>query len=261
MLCDDPLVRAFRRYGYNVVGLPSPRFTPLLVLESDGRKSARPIGPLERELAATGSIEPPPITRDEPAPDLAVKVTRRLDPRVALDFLTPVLESIGIGSSVTAALGRSRSIEIAVRNPVTDRVEVGDLARYLESEIRPGSRHVQQAAEAGHLYVVTSVLKSRSVAVTTSRSAAQEAKAVASVSAAASVEVQVASGRHDDAMVTFTGPAPLGFAFQAVRIVYEDGEYTDFLTANGLIGFAHPGDQTGPQEGMLLVDDDLLDIA
>lgn len=261
MLCDDPLVRAFRRYGYNVIGLPSPRFTPLLVLESDGRRSARPIGPLERELAAAGSIAPPPITRDEPAPDLEVKATRRLAPRVALDFLAPVLEVIGVGSGVTAALSRSRSIEIAVRNPTKDRVEVGDLARYLESEIRPGSRHVQRAAEAGHLYVVTSVLKSTSVAVTTARAAAQEARAAASVAAAASVEVEAASGREEDATVTFTGPEPLGFAFQAVRIVYEDGEYTDFLTANGLIGFALPGEQTRPQEGMLLVDEDLVDIA
>jgi hypothetical protein len=64
------------------------------------------------------------------------------------------------------------------------------------------------------------------------------------------------------ATVSFKGGASLSFAFQAIKLLYEDGQYVDFATARGLSGFALPAPDglTGPVEGMLALDEDLIEL-
>lgn len=259
MRCDDPLLRAFKAYGYNVVRLPSASFTPLLLLESDGRRTTRRIGPVALELPGLSPEALPRLHEDDPAPDLAVQTTRQFSGRLVADFLGPILALMGADLGVSGALGDARGLSIVLRDVRRDWVDVGELARYLESGVGAGSRHVMEAANQGHLYVVNAILKSASFATGVDREVARQVQARASIAGPLEVAVQHSGERGDSTVVSFTGRTPLTFAFQAVRLVYEDGVYTDFATAKGLSGYAMPGAEL-PVEGMLVLDDDLVEV-
>jgi hypothetical protein len=259
MWCDDPLVRAFRRLGYNVLRIPSASFPPLLLLESDGSRQTRPIGPLEDELPAPSGPPIPEVRRDDAAPDIAVRSTRRLGGELGVEVLQPILALMG-APAIAGALSGTRKLSIVLRDVRRDWVQPGSLARYLESGSRPASKHVRKATEDSRLFVVTSVLKSTSLAILVDRNVAQTIQAQGGAPGIP-LNVDVGQSREsaDTSVVVFTGQTPLTFAFQAVRLVYEDGVYSDYASAHGLSGYAWSMD-AGPAEGMLLLNDDLNEI-
>jgi hypothetical protein len=258
MWCDDPLIRAFQRLGYNVLRMPSASFAPLLLLESDGSRQTRPIGPLEDELPSpTGRL--PEVRRDDAAPDIAVTRTRRLGGELGVGFLEPILALMG-APVIAGALSGARKLSIVLTNVRRDWVQPGGLARYLESGAVAGSEHVSKATEDNRLFTVTSVLKSTSLATVVDREVAQSIRAEAAAPGIpVKVEVEQSRETADSSVLTFTGGMPLAFAFQAVRLIYEDGIYSDYATAMGLSGHAWATD-AGPVEGMLLLNDDLNEI-
>jgi hypothetical protein len=261
MLCSDPLVRAFKGYGYNVVRLPSRRFTPLLLLESDGRRKTQAIGPLERNLPAPPGTETPAVHRDDPAPDLKVKTTRRVSGHIAGSFLRPVLAAMGVDFKASATLATARSVVIALHKVRRDWVALGEVAEYLESGTGQATNHVRAAAGRGALFVVTAVLKSDEFSVGVDQSVAEQVEASVPVGGPVTISVRPQAEQADASEVSFTGRHPLAFAFQAVKLIYSDGQYVDFATANGLSGYALPATASGFTEGMLEIDDDLVEVA
>jgi hypothetical protein len=168
---------------------------------------------------------------------------------------------MGGGAGVSATLSGARGLRIVLREVRRDWIDLGELARYLESGTGPGSQHVSTAARDGRLYVVTAVLKSSSFATVVDRGSAQRINAQAALAGQVDVQVRHSTDRTDAAVIEFTGPTPLAFAFQAIRLVYEDDVYTDFVTAHGLRGFELPGTTELPLEGMLLLEEDLAELA
>jgi len=258
MLCSDPLVGAFKRYGYNVVRLPSTQFTPLLLLERDGRRGARAIGPIGQSLPAAAAL--PEVHRDDPAPDLDVTTTSELRGQVAASFLGPVLALMGAGAHAAVSLAGARSVVLALRGVRRDWVALADVADYLESGTGSGSHHVREAAIKDRLFVVTAVLKSEEFSLGLDQSVA-EAISGAAPAGPVSISLGQSAGRAGSSVVSFRGGEPLSFAFQAVQLLYQDGQYVDYATARGLSGFALTAQAGGPTEGMLSLDDDLVEIA
>jgi hypothetical protein len=161
---------------------------------------------------------------------------------------------------IAATLSSARELRINVKDVRRDWLQPGDLARYLESGVQPGSEHVRKASESGLLFIVTSVLKSASLATVIDREVAETIRATAPTPGLpVAIKVEQSRNNADASIVTFTGPMPLTFAFQAVRLVYEDGAYSDFASAHGLSGYAW-GTDAGPAEGTLLLHDDLNEI-
>ena len=258
MWCDDPLVRQFRRLGYNVLRLPTAGFVPLLLLESDGRRRARPVGHARREFRAEG-VPLPKVRRNDAAPNITVTRTASLSLRPAARFLDPLLGALG-APSVGAELRRARSLQIVLEDVRRDSIQRGDLARYLESDVEPASDHVLKATQSNQLFVVTSVLRSTTVSILVDRRVAEALRAQAGAPGLP-VAIGVGEARQsDDALaVTLKGSDSLTFAFQAVRLVYDAGGYSDYASAHGLTGFAWDTRET-PVEGMLSLDDDLNEI-
>jgi hypothetical protein len=260
MLCSDPLIRAFKGYGYNVVRLPSMQFTPLLLLESDGRRTAHAIGPIDRNLPAHSACALPTVHRDGQAPDLDVKTTNQVRGRIAAGFLGPVLAAMGADANAAVTLASARSVVIALRDVRRDWVELGEVAEYLESGTGPGSIHVREAARRGGLFVVTAVLKSKDFSVSVDRSVAEQVRASVPAAGPVTTSIEETVEQTESSVVSFRGRLPLSFAFQAVKLLYEDGQYVDFMTAKGLSGFALAASAPGMVEGMLGLEDDLVEI-
>jgi hypothetical protein len=262
MLCPDPLVRAFKRYGYNVIRLPSSEFTPLLLLESDSRNSAHAFGPVDSNLPALASQPLPVVHSDAPGPDLDIKATNQVSGKVAAGFLGPVLAALGADASASVSLASARSVVITLRDVRRDWVSLGELAEYLESGTGAGSAHLRAAADRGALFVVTAVLKSNEFSVGVDRSVAEQLSATAPAAGPVAVSADLRAATSSSATVSFKGGVSLSFAFQAIKLLYEDRQYVDFATARGLSGFAlaAPDGLTGAVEGMLALDEDLIEL-
>jgi hypothetical protein len=258
MFCDDPLVLAFRRIGYNVVRFPSLSYRPLLLLESDGRRAARSVGPLETELASTGP--PPSISTAQPAPDIEIQTTRKLSGKLALDVLRPLLAAIGANATASASVTETSAASVSLQAVTRDSVAPGDLARYLEGDVRARSSHVEDAAASGRLYVVTGVLRSAALSLRLDAAVARQAQVSVSPGDALQVTVGPEDSTDRSCELTFVGPQALAFAFQAVKLVYEHGIYMDFETAHGLSGFELRSAGDGPPEGALMMDDGLVEL-
>jgi hypothetical protein len=106
--------------------------------------------------------------------------------------------------------------------------------------------------------VVTSVLKSNAFQLTVGRETAQNVMAGAAGGAVgkATVEARRSDATHEQ--IAFTGPEALSFAFGAARLLFEDGEYADYASAQGLTGF-EAGTGVGSGIGELLLDADVLE--
>jgi hypothetical protein len=260
MWCDDPLVRAFRRLGYNVLLAPSANFAPLLVLESDGHRRVAPIGPLKHELPAPADHPLPTVHQNDAAPNITVTRTRRLDGKLGVDALARLLAPLGV-PGVAGALSRASGLEIVLKDVRRDWSSSGDVARYLESGAQAGSEHVRNATADSRLFVVTSILKSASLSTIVTRKVAESIEAEAGVPGSpVDISLEETAASSHSTVVTFTGQSALSFAFQAVRLIYEDGVYTDYASAHGMSGYALEA-ESGAAEGMLLLDDDLIELA
>lgn len=258
MRCTDPLVKAFKRLGYNVIKLPSTEFRSLLLVESDGRHAVRGYGPLERSLP--GSTPLPVVHLDDPAPAIDVRTTNELQGKAAADFLGPVLAAMGASPVVSLSLGTARSTRISLRDTRRDWVSMDELATYLEAANTPATNHLRNVALRNELFVVTAILKSDEFTVLTDRSVAETIGASVPITGPVSVSMEASGKQAKFTSVHFKGAESLAFAFQAVQLLYEDGQYVDYCTAHGLSGFALEGSLTRPVEGMLLVDDDLVEV-
>src|SRR5207244_274305 len=110
-------------------------------------------------------------------------------------------------------------------------------------------------------FIVTSILKSASLATVVERHVAQSIKAYAGAPGMpVEITAEQSAESKEATVVTFSGQSQLTFAFQAVRLIFEDGVYTDYASAHGLTGYAW-ATGAAPAEGMLLLDDDLNEIS
>jgi hypothetical protein len=261
MRCNDPLVRSFRDYGYNVIRLPSASFTPLLLLESDGRRVLRSIGPLETELPSTAGRPLPDVRTNVPVADLTVTSSKRFAGKVVADFLAPLLAAMGGGVGLSAGLSRGSDLVVSLREVYRDSVAPGEVTRYLEAGIGAASEHARRAADSNQLWLATAILKSATFDVTMGRDLAQGFKAGApELAGAVDLHLEADTAQAGRSVVSFTGPRQLAFAFQAVKLLYEDGEYVDYQSGTGLVGYELPGDEGYAVPGQLLLDDDLVEF-
>jgi hypothetical protein len=260
MWCDDPLIKAFKTYGYNILRLPSASFCPLLVLESGGRRAVKALGPIAQELPPLSSSTLPPIHQDDAVPDIGLRRTKKVSGKGVANFLNPVFTLLGLDAGFGAIIQETQEISIVLRSVKRDWIARGDLARYFESGTGAGSRHVSEAAERGRLYLVTSILKSRDFGVSVRPEVSRRLQIQAETAGPVGVSVDLAASDGSTQLVIFTGHQALTFGFQAIRLVYEDGAYSDFASAAGIVGYELPA-SGAPTEGTLVVDEDLVETA
>ncbi|HTW02612.1 MAG TPA: hypothetical protein VMF87_20070 [Streptosporangiaceae bacterium] len=256
-MCNDPLLRSFRNIGFNVVRLPSASFAPFLLLESEGHRRVRVVGELGADLTAA-SAPLPAIESDVTVANVAVTTSSRVKGSVVVRFLDPFLGLLGILPSASASLAQEKDVSITITDVKRDAIRPGQLAGYLEDNLSAQSNHIRRIAAQKELFVTTAVLKSNSFSITLGRETASQLSAGAS---AAPVQVQVAADRGSAGrqVISFSGGQSLVFAFQAARLQYEDGEYLDYASASGLIGYQRPAESSGFSPGDLRLDDDALE--
>jgi len=257
VICTDPLVKAYKDEGFNLLRVPRADFSPLLLLYSDGRSGLAPLGRLPTELPGTGRV--PRVSRNEPMADISRNRTSRLHISVGTEVIASLLTAAGIpgAPTVAAELTREDRVAIVLKNVTRDSIQVGDLADYVESGLSPRTGHVRSLGERGKLYVVTTVARSDSIQIETATSTAARVKAAASAGPF-TPDVELPGSASGRATVTYPSKDVLTFGFRAIQLASRDGRWGVYSDVHGKIAYALPPHQRRPR--LLVLDADLADV-
>jgi hypothetical protein len=234
---SDPLLTALKSFGYCIIRLPKTDIKPLQILVKQGNNLER-LGELTTLLVAGSHIPLPEVSRDVVASNIIGAQTGNLKIGVGLSLLGNIIGAMG-GSSLglDVEYKHAKSAAFEFHGVLEDRVEVAKLDQYLaDADVNPYSRSVATLLEADDIFITTAVIKSRVFTLEAKKSDETGlALNVPVIQQIVGTNVKVGTHNTVASKVTYEGPIPLVFGFQAVRVYYDDGRYTAFkpLKAGG----------------------------
>lgn len=235
MSCSDPYLKELRSRGYNVVRLPKADIRPLQLLSKRGDTLDR-IGELATVLPPGGPVPLPPVKLDTPVAGLSGQRSGELSLGIGLSVLGTVIGAMG-GSKLGLDLSykNAKSVTFEFTDVLEDRIEIAALDQYLAvADVSPFSAFVSKLLEADQLYLTTATIKSKKIGVESKGSSnAGVDVSVPEIKGVVGGNVKVGAGSERSSKVTFEGPLPLVFGFQAVRLFYEKGRYQRFEVLRG----------------------------
>ena len=254
----DPILELLKEYSYTAVRLPRTGIEPLQVLQKQGNDLII-LGEL-RELMEPNSTPYPTISADKQAGFINGKSSRELKLAVGVSMLGNLIGAMtGTKLKLNPAFGPARSMSYQFDDVMMKDVNQIELSKYLgTSRLAAGLDSIKLLVEAGELFVITSVIKSKKFTAT-----AQDANG-----ASVPIDVEVLKGmaggsvnfkveRADESRVTFEGPDQLVFGIQAAQIEYTDGRITGLkqikATGSAVRGLPDVG-STKPAYAMLETD-------
>jgi hypothetical protein len=230
MLCKDTFLTYLKSFGYLVVRLPRADIKPLQVLAGNGSDLSN-IGDLASLLIAGTNIPLPLIKENQLTASISGQRTSDLSLGVGLSILGSVIGAMGgskLGLDVKYEQAKTAAFEF--QDVYEDKVEVIKLDQYLaEADVNPFSRYVAELLEADELCVTTSTIKSNKFTVEAKKSDDSALDvSIPEIQDIVGGNVKVSGSSQTTSKVTYESQVPLVFAFQAVRLFYDQGRYTAF---------------------------------
>ena len=234
MSCGDPYLKELRSKGYNVVRLPKADIRPLQLLAKRGDTLDR-IGELATVLPVA-QVPLPPVTADTPVASLSGVHSGEFSLGFGLSILGSIIGAMGgskLGLDVTYKNAKSVTFEFL--DVLENRIEIAKLDQYLAgADVSPFSAYVAKLLEADQLFLTTATVRSNKFAVESKGSGNTGVDvSVPEIKGVVGGNVKVGGGSDRSSKVTFEGPLPLVFGFQAVRLFYEKGRYQRFEVLSG----------------------------
>ena len=230
MSCKDRSVTHLKSFGYNVIRLPKADIAPLQIFTSK-KGTLQPLGDLPSVFIPVETVSVPAIKKDTAVASLSGQKTGDLSVGIGLNILGAVIGAMG-GSKLGLDLQykNARTVVFSYGDVTEDSIQVIDLDKYLsKSDVDPTSKHVAQLLEADEIFVITSVIKSKSITVEGKKKDNTDVKVdVPVIKEIVGGNIGVTTNSNSDSKVTYTGTIPLGFGFKAVRLFYDNGEYQRF---------------------------------
>jgi hypothetical protein len=229
MPCSDPYIKALKDAGYNVVRLPKADIRPGQLLSRNGKDLSR-LGELGDLLRST-AVAAPAVRADQKVANLSGKRTGEMTIGVGLSLLGTIIGAIG-GSKLGLDLKyqKSRSAVFEFQDVLEDRIEILKLDAFLaQADVNPTSAHVRDLLFDDELFVVTSTVKTTKLAIETKDESKKGVEvSVPEIQQVVGANVKVSGAGEKTSQVTYEGPIPLVFGFQAIQLDYEDGHYKRF---------------------------------
>lgn len=252
MWCADPYVQLLRRRGYCLVRLPRADLRPAQVLARMG-KELQTIGEL-RTAFMQGDAPLPPVHENVRVADLQGSATGRLGAGLGLSILGDVIAALGGGTvGLESAYQRARRFTFTFHEVLRDDIDLVLLDRFLATaDLPPGSTSVKRMLDADELYVITATLKTRSLSV--EAQGEQGSKLAVDASAVQKVvggKVSVSGEQTALSKVTYEGPVPLVFGFQAVQLLYQEGTFSAMQPLGAGLSLGDEEEEAPRAHGML----------
>lgn len=234
--CKDPTLKALKSIGYNVVLLPRVDLRPTQLLVANDKRLSR-LGEMATVFVQRPGAPPlPAIGPDRPGPNIAITKTAALDATVGLNILGGLISALG-GSTLglNLAFAKAAKIQMEYSGTKENAAEPAAIDQFLAGAgLNPFSKAAKDMLEADLVYVVTSTLKANKVNVTATDANKHAIGIDVPVLAnAVGGSMKVTASSSTATTVTFEGEVPLAFAFQAIRLFFEDGAYRTFKPTAG----------------------------
>ena len=248
-------------FGYSVMAYPRQDIgLPLDVLARYGKRLIFQ-GTLGDILVPDG-VEMPVVSQNNDAPSISGHRTDKHKKGCSINILAGVIRALG-GSSVglDVSYTSAKAIQFEMEDVKEDRIKPVELDSFLtKADMRPDLGHVLvKLLDADRIYVVTSTLKSDKISVSASSATGSAVKInVSEQNEIVGAKVTVSGESEVSVQLTYKGQYRLPFAIQAVRLFYENGQFSIFtpmkpgvvlaLAASeaGLPGPSQPMDEIEP---------------
>ncbi len=221
----DQSITFLRQYGYSVFRYPRASAQPLELMHRDGKDLSR-LGTLP-QLITVGAEPLPAIARDEtPGIDIDGTETSKVNVAIGVSILGSFIGALGGGNlGLSVGFQKARTVTFRYAGVMEDRVDVLALERCINagqvlSSIPPGT--IDKLID-DEVYVITSVLKTRSIIVNAQGETGHSVDLdVPVIKGAVGGSVKTEVGGALASSVRFEGDVPVAFALQAVQLVFDD---------------------------------------
>ena len=227
MFCSDTHIGALKKQGYSIFRLPRDDVDPLQLVIRSGPRYER-IGEVSSLLTSRTNLVPE-ISRGARCAAISGTVTRRVNSGLGLHILDDIVAAMGATSaSVDAVFHDIDKLAFEFRDVLEDSIDITKLDQFLSSaSIVRGSRHVATLLHASEICIVTATVMSNKILVVASGSKSTDLGVKVSATQN-TISPQVTMKLESADTVSFTGKKPLVFGCKAIRLFYENGEYTAF---------------------------------
>lgn len=210
-----------KEYGFNALLLPRRDLGPkdLLMRSQDGFDQK--VGTVEMMLSSADAL--PGVSSGEPTGSLSRKVEKKVEVGLGLKILGALLGAATAGKlGATAKVQRASHLVVSYEDVVQDSVAVLALQAWLESADVTGPKAAQVWLNDERLAAVTSVLRSAKLSIVAeTQDGASIDLDVPEIQGLISGDAKVEVSSSSTSKVTFTGPTPIAFGFQAFVLRYE----------------------------------------
>ncbi len=231
----DQSITFLRGHGFSVFRFPRASAQPLELMHREGKDLTR-LG-MVPDLVTAGEVASPRVRRGKsPGIDIEGKETSKVNVAIGLSILGSFIGALGGDKlGLEAGFSKARTVTFEYAGVMEDAVDVLALEKFVKAgAISP---HVPSGTLEklldDEVYVVTSVLKTRKIAVKAQgESGAAVTVDVPIIQQAVGGNLKVDGAGTQESHVAFEGAVPVAFAFQAVQLVFDDSG--EFLTTQQL---------------------------
>lgn len=227
MTCNDPSIQHLKQFGYNVFRLPRADAGPLELLTKSGNELTR-LGHLVDVFESDAAL--PAVKMGQPGVAISGKETGKLDLGLGLNFLGAIIGAFGGNLGVKSLYQQARSIVFTYEAVEEESIPPAKLDAYLSgASVRSDVRTISRLLDSDEVYVFTSVLKTKRIGVEAFASNGGSLKLdVPIAQTQVGGQVDIAADRKRESRLIYEGKVALGFGFQAVRLIYDKGQYKLF---------------------------------
>jgi hypothetical protein len=222
-LCKDDLARELHKKGYSVIALPEASVHARQVL---GRYQAslHRFGDLD-EIFGSDEVSSPEIIPDTSAAPIDVTQSGLLDSRLGAAILGRWL-----GKAKANAAGRMRQahkFKLKINDVSKEYIDLAPTDAFLATAyLRIETPTIERLIDVDSLYLITSVLTATSMTLESETGDVFQTQIQADeVSSGVSGSIKMSTDGKNLNKVVFKAEKPVAFAFQAAKMMYEDGNY------------------------------------
>jgi hypothetical protein len=226
-VCEDKLIAYLKPFGLSVLRLPRENFPPLQIMTKQGSDL---VGLGQLPTVITGGVLPK-VNADQTAAALSGQSSSDLSVGVGLTILGSFLGAMGAGNlGLDVQYKKAKTITFRFSDVLIDSIEVAELEQFLTaSDVNPAAKHVGELLDADEIFVITQSVKSNKFTVEAkTQGGAGVQLSVPVIQQIVGGQVNITQSGAQNSLITYEGTKPLVFAFQAVRLYYDQGRYTAF---------------------------------
>jgi hypothetical protein len=235
-ICKESILTSLlKNLGYNAVLLPREGIVPLNILVKRQRK-LNEVGTIG-DLIKNTDRDLPRITSDLQTANFSKEWSSSVDVDAGIDFLSNIFSGLGIGIdkiSLENAFKRTKKMSFSFEDVREDKIREIDLERYIVSgNVDPDSRVFKKKLFQDDLYVITSILKSKTFSVSSKTETDNEAKIdVPVIEQLLEGNLSVTTDTDKSSVMKCEGEKDLIFGFRAVQLIYDKNELADLKNTN-----------------------------